>query len=376
MGIFSTNRAVAESGVLSKNIDNVIPALESANYTAMGIELVAESEANYNAIMKAIGVGELNYFEENGCEIVYESSGSNNFFEKIKQFFVKLWDKIKEIFHKFFVWLDSLVKSDAKFVAKYQKEAEERWSKLTDDNFTFKGYKFSIPDFKPETVNTTIKTALFKGTTGFDNGVPTDTTKEDADKFVQNIKDKDSKAIARAAAIKSLNSNFSSDTIEDSEFTKELKKVFRSDKEEKEDIKKSELSHISEYCTKLKGYKEEKSKAESTFDSFKRAFESTIKSIEDAKNKFNKQETSEALNAETKSAHLAAYNTVIQLNKDSLETTVTVNGAFLQALKDEAAQAKQIITKVMTTTIKPKNESAGVYESAESMDFLAGVVLK
>ena len=376
MGIFSTNRAVAESGVLSKDIDNTIPALESANYTAMGIELVAESEANYNAIMKAIGIGELNYFEENGREIVYEASGSNNFFEKIKQFFVKLWDKIKEIFHKFFAWLDSLVKSDAKFVAKYQKEAEERWSKLTDDNFTFKGYKFSIPDFKPESVNTDIKNTLFNGVTSFSDNVPTDTSKEDANKFVQSIKDKDSKAIARAAAIKSLNNKFSSESIEDSEFTKELRKLFRSGEEEKKELKKSELSHISDYCTKLKGYKEEKSKAESTFDSFKRAFESTIKSIEDAKNKFSKQETSETLDAETKSAHLAAYNVIIQLNKDSLETTVAVNGTFLQALKDEAAQAKQIITKVMTTTIKPKNESAGVYESAESMDFLAGVVLK
>ena len=376
MGIFSTNRAIAESGVLSKNIDNVIPALESTNYTAMSIELVAESEANYNAIMKAIGIGELNYFEENGREIVYEASGSNNFFEKIKQFFVKLWDKIKEIFHKFFAWLDSLTKSDAKFVAKYQKEAEERWSKLTDDNFTFKGYKFSIPDFKPETVNTAIKNALFKNNAGFSNDVPVGTKKDDADKFVQDIKDKDSKAIARATAIKSLNSNFSSDTIEDSEFTKELKKVFRSDKEEKEDLKKSELSSISDYCTKLKGYKEEKSKAESTFDSFKRAFETTIRSIEDAKNKFSKKETDDTFDAETKSAHLTAYNTIIQLNKDSLETTVAVNGAFLQALKDEAAQAKQIITKVLTTTIKSKNESAGVYESAESMDFLAGVVLK
>lgn len=376
MGIFSTNRAVAESGVLSKDIDNVIPALESANYTAMGIELVAESEANYNAIMKAIGIGELNYFEENGREIVYEASGSNNFFEKIKQFFIKLWDKIKEIFHKFFAWLDSLTKSDTAFVVKYEKELQERWGKLTDDNFTFKGYKFTFNKFVPDTVNTSIKTGLFDAVNGskYTNDIADETTKENIDEFVKKVNDIDINAKARALAITALDSSIKDDTMEESDFTKALHKYYHA--EEKTDMKKSELGDIGTLMQTVKEGKQAKADANNAFTKFKAAFDAVISQIETMKKKADKKETNENYDSETKSSFMAGYSKILELNKAALNTTTVVNSAYLQGLKDKISQAKQILTKVLTTTIKPKNESAGVYESAESMDFLAGVVLK
>jgi len=375
MGIFSTNSVVAESSILSTEMADVTPALESANYTAMAIELVAESEANYNTIMKAIGIGELSFFEENGYEIVYEGAGATNFFEKVKQFFVKLWDKIKEIFHKFFAWLSSMSKNDSKFIAKYQKEAEDKWSKL-DDDFTFNGFKFSIESFKPETVNKSIKEGLFSKTnSSYIDGISSDEGKEDIDEFIKKVNELDVDPVARSLAAKAVGADVG-ETLDSAEFNKAIFKAYRSDKDTKETFKKSELGDITTYCNILKDYSKTKNEANTAFDGFKRTFDATIKVIENAKNKISKTDSQ---NDEEKSSKLSGYGKVIELWKASLDITTTVNGIYLQALKDEASQAKHIITKVITASVKPKsskNESAGVYESAKTMDFLAGVVLK
>ena len=63
--------------------------------------------------------------------------------------------------------------------------------------------------------------------------------------------------------------------------------------------------------------------------------------------------------------------------KSSREAVVTVNGAYLQALKDRANQDKHFIAALVTTS-KVQKESTEEYgtsvsENASSMDFLSNI---
>ncbi len=136
MGVYSLNRT--NEIELNASVEECVyePGMEGA------MAIVAESEANYNAIMQAIGVAELCVYESTGKEMVYESSNIKGFFGKVKEFFLKMWEKIKGLFQKFFAMFDQYVKSDKEFINKYRNVL----LKVNTRNFEYKGFKYTNLD--------------------------------------------------------------------------------------------------------------------------------------------------------------------------------------------------------------------------------------
>ena len=129
--IFDTEGSISMNGV------------RPSKYT-LGLEgalmHVYENECNWNSIMKSVGISELRYYKENGGDLFVNEAGAlSSFASKVKAFFKKVWEKIKSIFKKFIMIINSYAINDKSFVKKYEKDL--RAVNLKD--FEFKGYKFN-----------------------------------------------------------------------------------------------------------------------------------------------------------------------------------------------------------------------------------------
>lgn len=100
--------------------------------------IMYEAEYNYNQIMKALGVAELNEASM-GREIIYEANTVKDFFEKAKEVFVKMFKSLTEAVKKVLTAMDVQTKLDKKFVAKYEKDIREGAKKVTKE---IPGYPF------------------------------------------------------------------------------------------------------------------------------------------------------------------------------------------------------------------------------------------
>lgn len=369
MGIFST---MHEGAQVSIDLSTTVPALESANFSAMALEAVAESEANYNLIMQTIGVSELAYFEEHGTEIVYEAEGFAGFIESAKKFFQNLWEKIKAIFHKFFAWLESLVRDGKDFAKKYEAEARKKWPDL-DSDFSIKGYKFT----KLEQANWNAAFDAGLGVVPGSNGrnvAALPTTKAALEDLIKKHNE-EWQGKMRAAIAKAVVGSNDSD-LESGEFDKVLKEGFRGGESTAQVLEKSDLD-LEAAIKDCKDYSNTKKAAEKAYKDFENGIKDLMKGMDQLKKDLDKEKSKKddageeiigpATNAASKL--VTGYKTVT-------ETLNTANGIYLQALKDNAAQAKKLIAAVITSG-KVKKESADLsIEEAGQLGFLAGIVLK
>lgn len=292
-------------------------------YEEPGIEgacaIVAESENNYNKIMQAIGIAELNYFAENGQEMVYEAGTASAFIEKAKAFFKNIWEKIKGLFKKFFSMFDSYVKSDKDFVNKYKKHLLG----VDTRNFKYKGYTF-------DKLNIDIEKCASSALAS----IPTNyTEKLDRNEEIEK---------ARAAAIGK------SSGMSASEFTKELFMLFRKGEESKEDL---ENISVSEQLSHISGTSALKKNAEKNYKDLEKTINNSIKKL----NTIEKELVKMVPGKDDVSGDIKQANHAIWAMKESLNIAQLVNGANLTAIKDQNRQAKAICVKLMN--YKPKNES-------------------
>ena len=117
------------------------------NYTTLGYEIVAESQEEWNTLMKQVALNELAVYSSNGCrEVLYEAVDFSALFTRIKNFFKKLADKVKAIFHSFMAKLSSILSRDSTFAKKYGQDFINKVQNIRDD-FEFKGYTFTIKKF-------------------------------------------------------------------------------------------------------------------------------------------------------------------------------------------------------------------------------------
>lgn len=100
---------------------------------------VMDSDNNFNTIMEAMMLQEVQYFINNGREMIYEEVNVKGIFGKIKAAVKKAWEKIKQVFKKCIQWLSSKVKSDAAFIKKYG-DYIKKCDKASIANFS--GYDF------------------------------------------------------------------------------------------------------------------------------------------------------------------------------------------------------------------------------------------
>lgn len=343
MGVYSISNRQVEltTGIIECAHE---PGLEGAYH------IVAESEANYNAIMQAVGVAELAVFESTGTEMVYEAGDVKGFFGKMKEFFLNLWEKIKGLFKKFFAMFDSYVKNDKEFVNKYKKDIVTANTK----GFKYKGFNFTLDAVDVE-----------KSATKIDGMLPNATPSEKArlEDFVKKYEDRvELVEKMRGAAI-------GESSLEAAEFTKELFAKLRSGEDTKEELDNvsahDQLIAITENSTLKKA-------AEKQYKDLEKEIKDVIKSLEKSEKDLLKgvpnKGDSEA--TELRALQIKAANIHVANLRDKLNILQIVNGAKLTAIKDCNRQAKAICVALMN--YRPKNESTSVYESG----FLAGVTLR
>ena len=317
------------------------PGLEGACH------IVAEAEANYNAIMQAVGVAELAVFESTGQEMVYEAADIKGFFGKIKEYFVNLLQKIKGLFKKFFAMFDSYVKNDKDFINKYKKDLVGANTR----GFKYKGYHFTLDAVDVNKAASKIESLL-------PNSTPTD--KNGLDEFIKKFED-------RAELIEKIRGAVVGESsLEAAEFTKELFKKLRSGEDTKE-----ELDNISvkDQIDAISANSSLKKAAEKQYSDLEKEIKDVIKSVEKAEKDLLKNLPDDVDAAQLRAAKIKAASTHVACLKDKLAILQVVNGAKLTAIKDCNRQAKAICVALIN--YKPKNESTSFTESG----FLAGVKL-
>lgn len=141
-GLMESTRLTAEEDAFMESFDGYVcpydDAEEAALYTAM------ESQQNFNNLMQAVALQEMNYYMTHGEEMVYEAVDFKGFFGKIKEVILKAWEKIKGIFKKVFDTINGWIRTDANYIKKYEKDMKEADGTPID----FNGYAVNL-DFNP-----------------------------------------------------------------------------------------------------------------------------------------------------------------------------------------------------------------------------------
>lgn len=358
---------------------------------------VYENECNYNALMKAVGISELKYYQETGKNLfIHEAGAFSAFLDKAKAFFKKVIEKIKQIFHKFAAVMNQYTMSDKKFVKTYSKEINRK--DISD--FTFSGYTFKGLD-----------DAISKST-------DIDVSKYDPDKF-----DDADKATLRSDGFQS-DSDKINDVIEErrgewlgeltggnhgsldeSEFRDEIKDFLYGNNGEKEELEDKDIDK-RKILQWIEGTDKAITNANKKQKECTRAIDKMIKKVEEFEKIINKKdatyddagmrykEYTSTIDATGRTNTTAEYaksgekissteqdrlqkgiNNTITVMKAESNDIVIFFGMLTGALKDRNRQSKAICVKIIGYN-KKESANYGYYGESSVDDLFAGVTIR
>ena len=331
---------------------------------------VYESECNYNAIIKSVGISELKYYQETGKDLFVNEAGAfKGFLGKVKAFFQAVIEKIKSIFKKFAATMNKYLLSDKDFEKKYRKQVLDKLSGAKD--FEVKGYTFDgLDDFiksLKNKVGSVYQMQLGKiNKIGTDGGADTYTSKGDLDADgIETAKDTTRGSILGGEAC----------DVED--FRKELKNKCYGNDGEKEDIK-VDSAYMAAAFDRLKTAKSDIDNANEAQKKLTDEISKVIKALDGLGDKFDKNhkdddKADELSNAEAKSKQTKAVNNTIDILKAASNDYTTAFGTAVGALKDRNRQAKAFAVKALS--YKAQEEAASYSESSVD-DIFASVVIR
>lgn len=386
MGVFSTRDFVNESYNTVDLLDESIDITNAGNIEdgAMGM-IIAETEANYTAMMKTIGICELAAIEQEG-EAIYEASDVSGFFGKIKEFFKNILEKIKRLFKNFLVKFDSWTKSNKDFVTKYKKQLIAAKTKdLKFEGFVYKieggGDVASAPaEFKDDQVASALSAVNSANSTAI-NAI---LAEADADKMVSAVKgldgikdgSSDDEYNSFVSALDKIDENYddimealrgnmfakSKGKLTSEEYTQELFKYYRNGEETKSELEDSDIN-ITNLMSILLNYNTVKKTVTDAYNKIDKGIGKFTKSLDRAENNLLKeipgQKDDTTKTYSPKKATNAAVRAISVMNKvvkDHQQLWTQMSNAHLRAIKDQASQAKAICTKLLTR--KPTKEGA------------------
>lgn len=322
---------------------------------------IAESEENYNNIMKACAYNELVNFQENGTEYVFTEASAGGFIATAKQFFANIWQKIQALFKKFAIMIGRFVQDDKTFVEKNKATIVAGLANIPKDA-KFKGYKFdglSKWDGALRDMTTQIKIDLStvdSHTRNAGNNKPTDDYNRD-----------EVNAKLRAELVGETGE------MTQSEFNKKLYEMFRgSDSKDDIDIDNALVNDAMATLTAAKKVRENSNKA---YKELKKYFDKVDAALNKASANITKSYGKDGgMDTDTASNALVNLKRDIDYNKMLSSALQAGNGIYLTCLKDYSRQCKAICVRVATYRT-PKNEGAG-FTHYEGAGFLNNVVLK
>ena len=404
-GILSADIQKYEPGKILDDMEKeeVKAAHEECSYEA-ALRCCAENTMNWNAIMKAATIQEFCYLEETGTEMVYTEATGNSFFESVKAFFRKIWEKIQSIFKKVLMQFASWSKNDKEFLNKYRKDivkistgglngfndVEIKWypyvfikdgsaAAIKDRIDTAeKSWAFHDVDTSGDG-NAAIK-AFVKAVTG--NEAPSDTpdvgdstTNKDAwQKIIKDMNEDDDKI---QSAINKYRGALCGSTqeIEANEFSKEIAEYFQGGESSKDTKNLHEV--IDDALAFLAFSDKARSEVGKLLSTNKKSIDTAIKNVEKYQKTFSKGAVPTDKNEKLSSANYIAgakhsiCNKHIAALKQQKNILTTYNGAALQHLKACSRQCKAACIKA--ATFVPKHESADMFQTESDMSLLAGI---
>ena len=349
MGIYSIHES--NESLLS----NMEPyEIYTENFYEAGLQIAYETAVNQHNLMKAIGIQELAALEETGEEIVYEAVNVKGIIDKMKAAIMKLWNKIKALVAKFAAKFQSFGGDDKKFINRYKKQILMGSAK----GLEVKGYNFTtdaltVSDAVSKGLNTDAAKAakaVMGGATG---------TKVNKDDFEDKM---------RGAIL-------GKGSLDASEFSKELKAVYRSGEDSPqtlENINKGELvAFLSSGTDKsIKAIKADLTTQEKEYNN-------AIKKLNDLEKKLLKEKPADGSKYAAASEGLANISDANQVFTTGMSLIQLVHSARMKAFNDKRHQCKSICSKIIGRK-EPKNESYG-YEDYDNFDegasFISGVEL-
>ena len=321
--LFGLNESVvATQPTVATNLFN-----ESYDFVAMEQEMLAESARAWNKIEYMTG--------EANCRLIHESVTNpdgvstlmegvvGGFFTKVKEFFVKLKNMLVEVFSKFMMWVNSKLKSEKDFAAKYEKEIMEKI--VTLGEIEVKGFKYTLHPIKPLPTANTIKIE------GADN-----TAKQDGI---------DKQANAYRAALVGKTGELDAD-----DFTKELYAYFRNGEETADELTlkttevKAIFNELKSFAKTKEAVEKEKSAAEKDLNAVIKVLESEEKSI--------KGDTEEG------AKELADLQLMISALKNMATSRNQAFTAKVAAVKEQAEFGKKVVIAVKSAK-KQNNSTVG-----------------
>ena len=338
MGIYSNivNNSAKSVFVESQTYPDSLSILET------GYLILEESERNWNTFMKAVGLQELNYFQNTNEDMVYTEANVSEFFSTAIAWFKSLFAKIKGLFDKFIAKITSIVRSDEVFVKKYKNKIIEG-AKNLPDTVKFKGYEINekLHDFKLST----------------DAGM---TNESDPLSFICSYLSIDKKDLKDEKKVDEAITEWKTGTLreelkatlmslllqgdicsDEKEFPNMLKTYFIGEKKE---LDKSYLSSADEFIAIISGAKQQKEAAKETFNTIKDKINKSINAIEN-------------IGKDNNSASVKLGKCVIEGLKDELFIDEKAYSVQLECLKKDVAQSKSICVKLIGFAASSKKEN-------------------
>lgn len=349
---------------------------------------VYENECNYNAMMKAVGISELRYYQETGGDLFVQEAGAfSGFIAKAKAFFKKVIEKIKQIFHKFMAVINQYAMSDKKFVKTYSKELMRR--DYTD--FEVEGYTFEALGGFSGNMKVAYEDAVQNAYTNIsklltENGLTKDASDEDISNLIGSYVDQNGKATtskdsddleqakeySRGGLFSGI-TNKSSGPMDASDFREELKEFLYGDGKETLEIGTAEIRKCLQAIDNAEKDISYTNKIEKKTTSEIDKFIKTLERVEKEFIKFDKKDNEDT--TKLKNGKIKVVNDIVSIAQSTSNDVTVAYGLLVQAFKDRNRQSKAICVKALS--YKNKNESARLYESSyDANDIFAGVVIR
>lgn len=394
MGIYSgTNNMFNNHTIYPDTIESIMednnlePLGNDDDLVEAGFGAILDIHENYNSIMQRIGVTELSALEDTGEEYVYTEGALSSIYNTIKNFLKKVWEKIKALFKRFIMIIDSYTKNDKDFLNKYRKEL----GRVTNTtNFEFKGYNFSRVNTPPG--SDTWEACRTSGAQYIDNDRSKGFNYDDSDYSKNNTDEaKANTALdnqseefeaARGEILNTITKQTHGKLTLD-EFKKELREWYRNGESQKVTLDGKDIQ-VHSIITELSTSETTKKNAHKAFTDNKKVLETEEKDLDrlqrtwvnDQKDK-KFADTSEGRKDKFKNENtgraLSYYLKECSMKKDCM---IAIDSVYLEALKDRSRQNKAIAVKLMN--YKPKGEAynESYIGSYSGENFLSGIELK
>lgn len=302
--------------------------------------IMAESDTNFHNIMMAVGISELHSYQESGVDYLTEAVDLKAYWTKVKNFFIKLKEKVWGIVKSFISTFAVHVQKGEKFVSKNSTAIKDGWKKIKsgDVDFEFKGYKFGkeLDSYNANEYTKDIKVLKYED---FKREISRETnmTAEDIDSFRKDFR-------------KEITNGDSAD------FSVALFKKFHGGSEEKEDLSPNDIN-IENVLKIIRTGKKDISNVKDNYKKLEKTLNEAIKSCDNLSKKIANDKNEEV----RKLSSAAAIST--QLLKNTCNDVIQTNTAHMKGLKDRLSQCKAIALKA----VYAGNRRSLKAESASSM---------